>query len=99
MLGFGKKHVPAKAVTKPRTGEEAIAVRQGVKKMYPQMSEPGWGMAKAIKKAREKTSSSPTVAEHRALSKKSLEGALSKEEIARFTRRKETREGTRKKAN
>jgi hypothetical protein len=91
MFGFGKKHVPAKAVAKPRTGEESIAVRKALREKYPQMFEPGWGVAKAIKKARGKTSSSPTVAEHRASSKKSLEGALSGEEIARLSGKKKSK--------
>lgn len=38
---FSKPRV--KAVAKPRTAEESIAVKAAVKKKYPQMSSPDWG--------------------------------------------------------
>ncbi len=82
-------------VGKPNSAEESVAVKKALKKKYPQMNEPGWGIAKAIKKAREQ-SSRVSVKEHRAATQKSLEGALSKEEIERYTKRKATREGTRR---
>lgn len=89
---FGKKHVPAKAVTKPDTGEEAIEVRRRVREKYPQMSEAGWGVAKAIKKAREESKSSGTsVKKHQATAQSSLEGALTKEEIARLSGKKKSK--------
>lgn len=83
-------------VGEPNSAEESIAVKKALKEKYPQMSEAGWGVAKSIKKARKK--SSPSVKEHQTLSQKSLEGALSERELARYMKRKATREGTRKKA-
>jgi hypothetical protein len=86
---FGRPKV-AKAVAKPHTAEESIAVKKAVKDKYPQMSSPDWGKPKRRETAmsRIKQAADDT--------QKSLEEALTPEEIARFSKRKATREGTRK---
>ena len=47
---------------KPADAEESMEVKAALKKKYPQMSQPGWGVAKAIKESRTKETGS---AQHR----------------------------------
>jgi hypothetical protein len=56
MRSFGKKYELAKPTATPRSGEEALGVALELRKKYPQMYNPGWGVAKAIKKSRSSSS-------------------------------------------
>jgi hypothetical protein len=85
---FGKPK-RAKAVAKPASAEESIAVKKAVKEKYPQMSSPGWG--KPVRRQTAVGKIKNAVDARQA----SLESALTPEEIARYQKRKATREGTR----
>lgn len=73
----------AKAIAKPRTAEESMAVKAALRKKYPQMSEPGWGKPKKVDE-----SAWGKIKAHEAGEAASLEEALSEEELKKFGYRK-----------
>lgn len=52
MQSFGKKYEVAKPLAKPRNEAESLERELELRRKYPQMYKPGWGVAKAIKKSR-----------------------------------------------
>jgi hypothetical protein len=87
MFGKPKRKIAADA---PATQYERVTAQQKVDEKYPQMRKPGWGKPKKRQTAVGKIKDAADARQE------SLEDALSPEEIARYTKRKATREGTRK---
>lgn len=87
MFGRAKKKVVADA---PATHYEKVTAKQRMYDMYPQMKDPNWGKPKKRQTAVGK------IKQAQADRRSSLEEALTPGEIARYTKRKATRDGTRK---